>query len=131
MKRPLKPCHNPKCRELTRERYCEKHKAAYEEKQKQIQKDYDKQRGSSTERGYDYRWQKASRSFLKRNPLCVCEECKKKIVPLPANVVDHITPHKGNMKLFWDKNNWQSMNKRCHDKKTAKEDGGFGRDSKR
>jgi len=30
------------------------------------------------------------------------------------------------MKLFWDRNNWQSMAKACHDRKTAAEDGGFG-----
>ena len=30
------------------------------------------------------------------------------------------------MKLFWDSNNWQSMSKQCHDRKTATEDGGFG-----
>jgi 5-methylcytosine-specific restriction protein A len=44
--------------------------------------------------------------------------------------VDHIIPHKGNMNLFWDKRNWQSMCGRCHSKKTAKEDGGFGNKSR-
>jgi 5-methylcytosine-specific restriction protein A len=48
------------------------------------------------------------------------------MVPLPANVVDHIKPHQGDEELFWDRNNWQAMNKICHDKKTVKEDGGFG-----
>jgi 5-methylcytosine-specific restriction protein A len=42
-------------------------------------------------------------------------------------VVDHKVPHRGDMKLFWDRNNWQSMAKECHDRKTASEDGGFGR----
>jgi len=32
-----------------------------------------------------------------------------------ATVVDHITPHRGDMTLFWDKSNWQSLCKRCHD----------------
>ena len=32
-----------------------------------------------------------------------------------AAVVDHITPHKGDMKLFWDSDNWQSLCKQCHD----------------
>ena len=44
-----------------------------------------------------------------------------------ATVVDHITPHKGNQQLFWDRNNWQPLCKQCHDRKTATEDGGFGR----
>ncbi|WP_338080605.1 HNH endonuclease signature motif containing protein [Cohnella luojiensis] len=44
-----------------------------------------------------------------------------------ATVVDHIKPHKGNKILFWDKNNWQPLCKQHHDRKTAIEDGGFGR----
>jgi 5-methylcytosine-specific restriction protein A len=44
-----------------------------------------------------------------------------------ANEVDHIKPHKGDMALFWDSSNWQSLCKPCHSAKTATEDGGFGR----
>ena len=43
-----------------------------------------------------------------------------------ASVVDHRVPHRGDMALFWDSSNWQSMAKECHDRKTATEDGGFG-----
>ena len=39
-----------------------------------------------------------------------------------ATVVDHIQPHRGDPKLFWDQSNWQSLCKRCHDKKTGLED---------
>ncbi len=39
-----------------------------------------------------------------------------------ANVVDHITPHRGDKKLFWDENNWQALCKHHHDKKTMTED---------
>jgi 5-methylcytosine-specific restriction protein A len=45
----------------------------------------------------------------------------------PAAVVDHITPHGGDEALFWDRDNWQPLCKPCHDAKTAREDGGFGR----
>jgi len=38
----------------------------------------------------------------------------------PASVVDHIIPHRGVAALFWDQSNWQSLCKRCHDRKTAK-----------
>jgi 5-methylcytosine-specific restriction protein A len=31
------------------------------------------------------------------------------------------------MKLFWDSDNWQGLTKADHDRKTALEDGGFGR----
>jgi 5-methylcytosine-specific restriction protein A len=31
-----------------------------------------------------------------------------------ATVVDHIVPHKDNLKLFWDKGNWQALCAHCH-----------------
>jgi hypothetical protein len=40
----------------------------------------------------------------------------------PATVVDHIVPHRGDRRLFWDKTNWQPLCKRCHDVKTLTED---------
>ncbi len=80
---------------------------------------------SSTARGYNYRWQQESKIFLRYNPLCVrCEELGETV---GAEVVDHIVPHKGDMELFWDVGNWQSLCKKCHDRKTATEDGGLGR----
>ena len=46
-----------------------------------------------------------------------------------ANVVDHIIPHKGDTRLFWDENNVQSLLKQCHDKfKQSQERGGAGFD---
>ncbi|MFW0778491.1 MAG: HNH endonuclease [Rickettsiales bacterium] len=60
-----------------------------------------------------------SKLYLKANPLCVCEECKGKVVP--AQVVDHIRPHRGDERLFWDESNWQPLAKVCHDKKTMQE----------
>jgi 5-methylcytosine-specific restriction protein A len=53
--------------------------------------------------------------------------CKKKGRIMPATVVDHIEPHHGGYDSFWDPGNHQAMCKRCHDIKTATEDGGFGR----
>jgi 5-methylcytosine-specific restriction protein A len=118
--KPKKPCSYPMCGELTTEAYCEDHK-------KQDKRSRDKNRGTAHERGYNARWRKARKMYLARNPLCQCEDCQKLIVPLPANVVDHIEPHKGDYELFWDEDNWMAMNKRCHDRKTARKDGGFGR----
>lgn len=117
-----RPCNHPGCGKLVHNAsYCEQH-------QKVKRKQSDQQRGNSTERGYGYKWQQVSKGFLRAHPLCQCKDCQEgKIRLLPANVVDHIIPHKGDMNLFWDRNNWQAMNKDCHDKKTAREDGGFGR----
>ncbi|MCR8827199.1 HNH endonuclease [Photobacterium sp. TY 1-4] len=39
----------------------------------------------------------------------------------PATDVDHITPHKGDRRLFFDQSNWQSLCKSCHSRKTARE----------
>jgi 5-methylcytosine-specific restriction protein A len=92
---------------------------------RQKQKQSDAQRGSAHQRGYTSRWQKARITFLQRHPLCKNHEQQGQIVE--ATIVDHIVPHKGDQKLFWDASNWQPLCKPCHDKKTASEDGGFGR----
>ena len=113
--KPLKPCSHPGCPELTNNRHCQAHTKAERVR-------YDQRRGSSTERGYDGRWRKARETYLRRNPLCVI--CEKETRLTPATVVDHIIPHRGNQELFWDTtNNWQALCKRCHDIKTATEDG--------
>ena len=36
--------------------------------------------------------------------------------------LDHIIPHRGDRRLFWDRNNWQALCKSCHDSKTMTED---------
>lgn len=99
---------------------CPKHQYA-------VRREHDARRGSAAHRGYGHRWQKASKAFLRAHPLCQCPECdegRKRVTA--ATVVDHKVPHRGDMKLFWDSSNWQSMAKECHDAKTAREDGGFG-----
>lgn len=115
--RPKKPCSYPNCPALveTGKSYCNDH----DKKQRQA---YDRHRGTANERGYDARWRKASREFLSRAENAICAMCGLR----PATLVDHIIPHKGDMKLFWDESNWQGACKRCHDVKTDKEDGGFG-----
>ena len=129
------PCRHPACKRLVdRPGYCDEHA-------KHRQKQNDQIRGSSNDRGYGYKWQKESKDYLLKNPLCACSECAASNGhELLANVVDHITPHKLKeakesnnpelirkaIKLFWSRKNWQSMNKICHDKKTARENGGFG-----
>lgn len=36
-----------------------------------------------------------------------------------ATVVDHKRPHRGDLQLFWDRNNWQGLCEDCHRDKTA------------
>jgi 5-methylcytosine-specific restriction protein A len=83
-------------------------------------------KASSTQRGYDYKWQKARLAYLAKHPFCVmCMAdagievrtiegvilcCAAMNVPVPyAAVVDHRIPHRGDMALFWDSGNWQSL----------------------
>ena len=69
-------------------------------------------RSSSTQRGYGRRWGKARAAFLCRFPLC--RMCFQEGKVVEATVVDHIKPHKGNDKLFWNEDNWQSLCSSCH-----------------
>lgn len=75
-------------------------------------------RGSAAYRGYNTRWQKERLMYLHEHPFCVnCLREKKQYVK--ATVVDHIRPHRGDERLFWDKSNWQPLCKKCHDEKTG------------
>lgn len=44
----------------------------------------------------------------------MCKFCSDAGVVRSADVVDHITPHKGDMDLFWDPDNWQGLCIPCH-----------------
>jgi len=95
------------------------HWKPYIEKKREV----DAKRGTAHERGYGHKWRVARLSYLKKNPLCV--ECKRENAVTAATVVDHVIPHKGDMKLFWNMRNWQSLCKHHHDQKTMSE-GSFG-----
>ena len=115
-----RPCTHPGCGQLVRDGSgrCAQHKRA-------ITQASDARRGTAHERGYTSAWQKARGAYLRAHPLCRMHEARGEVVE--AVVVDHIVPHKGDKLLFWDSNNWQPLCKRCHDIKTAREDGAFGR----
>ena len=67
----------------------------------------DRRRPTARKRGYDSAWDKARAAFLEHHPFCVrCGE--------PGTVVDHIKPHRGDMQLFWDWTNWQTLCAACH-----------------
>jgi len=121
-RKPSRPCKYPGCPHLASDErigYCDTHL-------KQSQRQYDQQRGTSTQRGYNYRWQKASKLYLAGHPLCAI--CLKKNPPVikAAECVDHIIPHKGDYKLFWDPANHQPACLECNRIKAAKEEGAFG-----
>jgi 5-methylcytosine-specific restriction endonuclease McrA len=82
----------------------------------------EKARPGARQRGYTRDWERESKAFLARpeNSHCACG-CGQ-----PAEMVDHIIPHKGDQRLFWNKANWQPMTKRCNSAKAARQEGGFG-----
>lgn len=67
------------------------------------------------------RWRTARLSYLMRFPLC--RDCEQRGVTQEATDVDHIRPHHGDVKLFWDVKNWQPLCRPCHSRKTAAEVG--------
>jgi 5-methylcytosine-specific restriction endonuclease McrA len=68
---------------------------------------------TSAQRGYGYKWQQSREIFLTNNPLCAM--CKNEGRVTMATVIDHIFPHKGDLKLFWRRSNWQGLCKWHHD----------------
>lgn len=92
---------------------------------KQARKAYDDRRGNAHKRGYTRNWRDyehqdgAADNFLRLHPLC--SECSWYGLVVPATLVDHKRPHKGDMRLFWDQENWQSLCRKCHTKKTQRE----------
>lgn len=114
---PKQPCASrPRCGNLVTSGYCDACIAAGESKEK---------RPSAHRRGYTRQWDRESKAYLLENPIAV-DIFGEHATPQPAEVTDHIVPHRGDMTLFWDKNNWQGLTKRDHDRKTAMENGGFG-----
>jgi 5-methylcytosine-specific restriction enzyme A len=86
----------------------------------------DQARGNSIERGYNARWRRVRLVFLREHPLCADPFGDHEGRATPAECIDHIVAHKGDMKLFWDENNWQPLCLRCNSKKAAKSEGRWG-----
>lgn len=75
---------------------------------------------TSSQRGYGYKWQQARLVHLQHHPLCIyCERAGR---VTEATVVDHVVPHRGDEALFWDRSNWQSLCKPCHDSTKRREE---------
>lgn len=114
-------CTMPGCSALVLSGRCEKHRPGRASVQLQLP------RLSPSRRGYTAAWYRVTalwREADKSRQWCV--ECLKQGIYEPGPITDHIIPHRGDQKLFWDPTNWQSLCRHCHSAKTAREDGGFG-----
>ncbi len=65
-------------------------------------------------------WRKGRKVFLAQHPLCVRCEAQGRVTA--ANVVNHITPHKGDITLFFTWSNWEATCKPCHDRDIQSEE---------
>jgi 5-methylcytosine-specific restriction enzyme A len=122
----MRYCLQPGCGAIVPRGYCAGHRRKMEAR-----------RGSSNSRGYTRTWSKRSKRFLDRFPLCgmrpgnlapVMSRCHSDGVRTPADVVDHVVPHRGNVDLFDDELNWQALCYRCHARKSQTEMTGDPRD---
>ena len=111
-----RPCTYPGCGVLTQSGRCANHP----------------RRSTRSARAKEYnklyktaRWRRERRAYLNLHPLC--RHCQEDGITKLADVVDHIVPHKGDVAMFYNQDNWQPLCKRHHDKKTATQDGGFGK----
>lgn len=107
-KKALKPCRHSGCPNLTDGLYCAEHKLLHSD------------RPSASKRGYGSKWQRVSKAYLRKHPLCV--KCMEQGRYTMATVVDHIIPHRNDSTLMWSESNWQALCKPCHDCKTGNED---------
>ena len=112
-----KPCAHPGCPEVVSGDRCEAHKI---EKRKQ----YDQARNKEWQHLYNARWRRERSAYLMSHPLCA--HCLAVGRVTAAVILDHVIPHKGNVKLFWDKSNRQGLCAKCHNVKTYQE-GAFGK----
>ena len=105
------PCRHPGCAALvpSGQKYCDRHRAQHTE-----------DRRSAAGRGYGAAWQRARRQYLETHPLCVGGQKEGRYVK--ATDVDHIIPHRGDDRLFWDETNWQALCHKHHSQKTRRKD---------
>jgi 5-methylcytosine-specific restriction enzyme A len=93
--------------------------------QRQRAAEYDKQRGSSSQRGYGSKDWAAARQRVFLRDLFQCQMCGESVGVTPGDAhCDHKVPtERGGSD---EDSNLQTLCKWCHSRKTAKEDGGFG-----
>ena len=118
-----KPCAEPGCATVVPlgQNRCEEHAKAR-------RRERERARPSAAKRLYGHRWRKASKAYLAEEGNQLCRVyCPGEGRVTEATCVDHVVPHRGDARLFWDRSNWQPSCKRCNDRKAAQEEGRWGR----
>lgn len=78
----------------------------------------DARRPPAQARGYGQSWRDARAAHLAAHPQCV--RCGGR-----ATLVDHRIPHRGDMKLFWRRDLWDSMCTSCHSRWKQRDEHGL------
>lgn len=117
-------CNEPGCWRLVKgSRWCPKHRIDWDAKETARKREVDGRRPSARARGYDSRWERRRRSFLRRHPRC--EDCGGQ-----ATVADHVpTREELVARGVADPDADEWLHPKCashHSQKTAAVDGGFG-----
>jgi 5-methylcytosine-specific restriction protein A len=77
-------------------------------------------RGTASDRGYDWRWARYSKRYLRAHPLCRMGEQQGRVEA--AELVDHIIPVKSaGDPGFYEESNLQPLCRKCHAIKTAED----------
>lgn len=71
------------------------------------------ERAPAHERGYTRRWAKVSKAYIDAHPLCLGCQAVDRIEA--TTLTDHVIPHRGNERLFWDPANRQPACRWHHD----------------
>ena len=108
-----RPCRRPGCCMLVPDGYCEAHRPKKAELRSDAAKQWHKLYKLDL-------WTKQLRPMqLAKEPFC--RSCSIAGFRIRATEVDHIVDHKGDMVLFADPNNLQSLCHNCHSRKTMQE----------
>jgi 5-methylcytosine-specific restriction endonuclease McrA len=65
-------------------------------------------------------WRAKREAKLTADPLC--ERCIRMDDVVPATVVHHRIPHRGDLRLFWSDDNLESLCAPCHDGEAQREE---------
>jgi len=106
--KPKRPCNHPGCPLLVTSGYCDKHK-------RQQQQQEDSRRGTAHQRGYNSRWARYSKWFLKQPGNQICKLQLDAGCAYVSQCVDHVIPPSGaDDPLFWDSSNHQGACIHCN-----------------
>jgi len=112
--RRLTVCAQPGCPQLTDNVRCPTHQIGK-------RRTADNNRPNAQTRGYDARWQRERKRYLKAHPWCQTPGCTA-----PAVDVDHQDGLGPLAPRGYDWDNLQGLCHPCHSRKTVLHDGGYG-----